>query len=33
MSRRLADRELHTLDERQAKLARRMGLVVHGPGA
>lgn len=26
-------RELHTLDERQAKLARRMGLVVHGPGA
>jgi predicted nucleic acid-binding protein len=27
------DNMLHTLDERQAKLARRMGLVVHGPGA
>jgi toxin FitB len=27
------DNVLHTLDERQAKLARRMGLVVHGPGA
>jgi predicted nucleic acid-binding protein len=26
-------RELHTRDARQAKLARRMGLVVHGPGA
>lgn len=24
---------LHTRDERQAKLARRLGLVVHGPGA
>ncbi len=23
---------LHTRDERQAKLARRLGLVVHGPG-
>lgn len=27
------DNVLHTRDERQAKLARRMGLVVHGPGA
>jgi predicted nucleic acid-binding protein len=27
------NRELHTRDERQAKLARRLGLVVHGPGA
>lgn len=27
------ERELHTRDERQAKLARRLGLVVHGPGA
>lgn len=27
------DNALHTRDERQAKLARRMGLVVHGPGA
>jgi predicted nucleic acid-binding protein len=27
-----SERELHTRDERQAKLARRMGLVVHGPG-
>jgi predicted nucleic acid-binding protein len=26
------ERELHTRDERQAKLARRTGLVVHGPG-
>lgn len=26
-------RELHTHDQRQAKLARRMGLVVHGPAA
>jgi predicted nucleic acid-binding protein len=25
------ERELHTRDERQAKLARRLGLVVHGP--
>jgi predicted nucleic acid-binding protein len=24
---------LRTLDDKQAKLARRMGLVVHGPGA
>jgi predicted nucleic acid-binding protein len=27
------DNVLHTRDERQAKLGRRMGLVVHGPGA
>lgn len=27
------DRELHTRDIGQAKLARRLGLVVHGPGA
>jgi predicted nucleic acid-binding protein len=27
------DTVLHTLDERQAKLARRMRLVVQGPGA
>lgn len=27
------DNVLHTRDERQAKLARRMGLPVHGPGA
>jgi toxin FitB len=26
------DRELHTLDVAQAKLARRLGVVVHGPG-
>jgi toxin FitB len=26
------DRELHTRDTAQAKLARRLGLVVHGPG-
>jgi predicted nucleic acid-binding protein len=26
------DNVLHTRDERQAKLARRMGLPVHGPG-
>jgi predicted nucleic acid-binding protein len=25
------DNVLHTLDEKQARLARRMGLVVHGP--
>jgi predicted nucleic acid-binding protein len=27
------DNALHTRDERQAKLARRMGIVVHGPAA
>ena len=27
------DNALHTLDAGQAKLARRLGLVVHGPGA
>jgi toxin FitB len=27
------ERELHTRDAAQAKLARRLGLVVHGPGA
>jgi len=28
-----ADNALHTRDAGQAKLARRLGLVVHGPGA
>jgi predicted nucleic acid-binding protein len=27
------ERELHTRDQAQARLARRMGLVVHGPAA
>ena len=27
------DNPLHTLDRSQAQLARRLGLVVHGPGA